>query len=239
MNIRVMVVDDVEVERRLLRGWIGAHPELELVGEASTVDAAREEIERLRPEAIFLDVQIGESDGFRLLRGLGWRPAVVFVSAWPHYAIDAFAVEAVDYLLKPVTAARFAATVQRLVRMHEGEAAGGLPLEAGDQICLASTTTSQVAPVAMIRALVADGDFTRALLAGTPEVLVCRRLGSFEGTLPSPPFVRLDRSLIVNATQIDRLERLGRNEARLWMRGLRAPLEIGRTAIERLRGLMP
>lgn len=226
-----MVVDDVEVERRLLRGWIGAHRELELV------DEARVEIERLKPDAVFLDVQIGESDGFRLLRGLGWRPAVVFVSAWPHYAIEAFAVEAVDYLLKPVEAARFAATVQRLVRSQEG--AGAMPLEAGDQICLSSTTASQVAPVGAIRALVADGDFTRTMLAGKPEVLVCRRLGSFEEMLPSPPFVRLDRSLIVNAPQIDRLERLGRNEARLWMRGLREPLEIGRTAIERLRGVMP
>ncbi len=239
MSIRVMVVDDMEVERRLLRGWIGAHRELELVGEASSVDEAREAIERLKPEAIFLDVQIGESDGFRLLRGLGWRPTVVFVSAWPHYAIDAFAVEAVDYLLKPVTGARFATTVQRLVRQRDGAGGAVMPLGAGDQICLASTTSSQVAPVAMIRALVADGDFTRALLAGTPEVLVCRRLGSFEEELPKPPFVRLDRSLIVNQSCIDRLERLGRNDARLWMRGLRAPLEIGRTAIERLRQVMP
>jgi len=239
MSIRVMVIDDVEVERRLLRGWIGAQPELELVGEASSVDEAREVIERLRPDAVFLDVQIGESDGFRLLRGLGWRPAVVFVSAWPHYAIDAFAVEAVDYLLKPVTAGRFATTVQRLVRVQDGSGAGVVPLGAGDQICLNSTTTSQVVPVGAMRALVADGDFTRALLAGKPEVLVCRRLGSFEETLPAPPFVRLDRSLIVNAPHVDRLERLGRNEARLWMRGLRQPLSVGRTAIERLRGVMP
>ncbi|MBN8711695.1 MAG: hypothetical protein BGO12_18305 [Verrucomicrobia bacterium 61-8] len=239
MSIRVMVVDDIEVERRLLRGLISAHRELELVGEASSVDEARVEIERLKPDVVFLDVQIGESDGFRLLRGLGWRPAVVFVSAWPHYAIDAFAVEAVDYLLKPVTGARFAATVQRLLRVLAGEGGLAVPLGAGDQICLASTMSSQVVPVAMIRALVADGDFTRALLAGTPEVLVCRRLGSFEEELPTPPFVRLDRSLIVNQSCIDRLDRQGRNAARLWMRSLRQPIEIGRTAIERLRGLMP
>ena len=239
MSIRVMVVDDVEVERRLLRGWIGAHPELALAGEASGVDEARVEIERLKPEAIFLDVQIGESDGFRLLRGLSWRPWVVFVSAWPHYAVDAFAVEAVDYLLKPVTAGRFATTVQRLVRMQDGMGGGAVPLGPGDQICMNSSTTAQVVPVGAIRALVADGDFTRAMLAGKPEVLVCRRLGTFEETLPAPQFVRLDRSLIVNAPHVDRLERLGRNEARLWMQGLRQPLEIGRTAIERLRSVMP
>lgn len=239
MSIRVMVVDDVEVERRLLRGCIGAHRDLELIGEAATVEDALEAIPRLRPDAVFLDVQIGESDGFWLLRGLNWRPWVVFVSAWPHYALDAFAVEAVDYLLKPVTPARFAATVQRLVRMQDGEGGAAVPLGAGDQVCLASTTSSQVVPMAMIRALVADGDFTRALLAGTPEVLVCRRLGSFEEALPKPPFVRLDRSLIVNLPCIDRLERHGRNDARLWMRGLRQPLEIGRTAIERLRSVMP
>lgn len=239
MSIRVMVVDDVEVERRLLRGWIGAHPELELVGEASSEDEARLAIERLKPDAIFLDVQIGESDGFRLLRGLGWRPTVVFVSAWPHYAIDAFAVEAVDYLLKPVTAVRFATTVQRLARVLDGMGGGAVPLGPGDQICLNSATTAQVVPVGSIRALVADGDFSRAMLAGKPEVLVCRRLGTFEETLPAPQFVRLDRSLIVNAPYVDRLERLGRNEARLWMQGLRQPLEIGRTAIERLRSVMP
>jgi two-component system LytT family response regulator len=237
MSIRVMVIDDVEVERRLLRGWIGAHRDLELVGEASSVDMAREEIGRLRPDVIFLDVQIGESDGFRLLRGLSWRPTVVFVSAWPHYAIDAFAVEAADYLLKPVTAARFATTVQRLVRLQEGGGTG--PLDSGDQICLNSTTSSQVVPVGAMRVLVADGDFTRVLVAGKPEVLVCRRLGAFEETLPMPPFARLDRSLIVNVPYIDRLERLGRNDARLWMQGLRVPLEIGRTAMERLRSLMP
>ena len=236
--IRVVVVDDMRVERLVLKNLVRSYDALELVGEAENALDGAKKIRVEKPDVVFLDVHMPGGDGFGLLQSLETPPHVVFVSASPGYAVQAFSVDAVDYLLKPVSPERFAATVVRLKRAVLKEE-DGAEVRYGtlDRICLRTTERTHILPVQSIMALEADGDFTRTIIAEEPHPIVaCRRLGDLDALLPSGNFLRVDRSLIINLYWVTRLERVSRNVSHLWMKGLRRPLNLGRTATERLRG---
>lgn len=237
--LRVMIVDDMPVHRVLLRKLIEKEPTLRLVGEANGVDAALEIIQREQPQVVFLDVQMPEKDGFSLLTHLVNPPKVVFVSAWPAFALQAFSVDAVDYLLKPVEPARFEATVQRLLRQFQPGEPAIVPHTSDDRICLRTTESTVIVPVQKIISLQASGDFSEVQIADQAPAFVCRRLGDFDDLLPSPPFSRLDRSLIVNLKRVLRASWITRDLMEVQMRGATKPLELGRTAGQRLRSQLP
>jgi two-component system LytT family response regulator len=112
--LRVLIVDDEAPARRYLRRLLEATADVHVAGEASTVEQARTSIRELRPDAVFLDIELTSGTGFDLLHGPDPAPAVVFVTAHDDYAARAFDVEAVDYLLKPVRPDRLAQTLARL-----------------------------------------------------------------------------------------------------------------------------
>lgn len=119
----VVIADDEPLVRRALRRFVESRPELTLVGEASDGAEAVELVERLRPELLFLDVQMPGLDGLAVARELGAeRPAIIFVTAFDRYAVDAFELHAVDYVLKPFDEERLARAVDRAVGQREGDA---------------------------------------------------------------------------------------------------------------------
>ena len=112
-SLRVLIVDDARLARRELRTLLAAIPWVACVGEADDVPAAREAILREQPDLVLLDVQMPSGEGFDVLDGLETVPMVVFVTAYEQYAVKAFEANAVDYLVKPFSRERFAATLQR------------------------------------------------------------------------------------------------------------------------------
>jgi two-component system LytT family response regulator len=238
LRIRVMVVDDVAVQRMVMRRLIGQHSFLEWIGEADGAEKAVGMIDELKPDVLLLDVQMPGLTGLELFARLKDPPKVVFASAWPTYAVDAFTLDAVDYLLKPVSPERFASTAKRLERLFTEDENPAIRHEPMDRICVRSTERTIFLPLPTVASLKADGDFTWVRDIHQPAILACRRIGEFEEILPSPPFIRLDRSLIVNLERVSKVERLSRNDAQVWMRGLEEPMEIGRTALARLQEVM-
>src|SRR5215471_4726074 len=111
-----MIVDDEHLARQAMRRLLAAHPDVEIVGEAEGVTDGLREIERTAPQLVFLDIELGGADGFDLLARLETSPVVVFVTAYAQYAVEAFAVNAVDYLLKPVDPERLAESLARAAR---------------------------------------------------------------------------------------------------------------------------
>lgn len=237
-KIGVVVIDDDLTGRKLLKTLIGQHDSLALLGLADSAASGADLIREERPDAIFLDIQMPGESGFDLLRGLTDPPKVVFVTCSPSHSLKAFEVEAVDYLLKPVMPPRFAATVQRLKRLFLPEPGPAQPHEASDRICLRANGQTHIVPLARLVALQAEGNFTRVHCADGSAVLSGRSIGDYAESLPSPPFARLDRSLIVNIDRMTRADRLSRNLSQLWIRGLSQPLELGRTATENLKGVL-
>lgn len=127
--LRTLVVDDEKLARDRLRGFLRAIEGVEVIGEATNGPEAVAMIEARRPDLVFLDVQMPGMDGFGVLRQLTHRPAVVFATAYDHYAVKAFEVEAADYLLKPISRDRLCAAVQRIRERQEAPPPGDADLQ--------------------------------------------------------------------------------------------------------------
>src|SRR5262245_20602904 len=126
--MKALIVDDERLARNELRRLLGRHPEIEIVGEAASAVQARRALEDLEPDLLFLDVQMPGETGFDLLASLDCVPLVVFTTAYDEYALRAFEVNALDYLVKPIEPRRLASTVSRLLA-RAGPAVGA-PAEA-------------------------------------------------------------------------------------------------------------
>lgn len=233
--MRVLIVDDEPLARSAMRRLLTGHAEIEIVGEAEGLGEARAAVERLRPDLVFLDIELdSDGDGFDLLDALDRPPIVVFVTAFAEHAVDAFAVNAIDYLLKPVDPARLA---ESLARAERQLALAVLPPGLGVVELKTPKRTILAAPADIV-ALRADGDFTRVFVAGQPALMILRTLASFEETLPVPPFLRLGRSVMINRDRLRSFEAPSRAAGRLTLDGMTEPLAIGRAAAARLREAM-
>ena len=232
--MRVLIVDDEPLARSAMRRLLAAHRQVEIVGEADSIAEATSAIERTRPQLVFLDIELGGGDGFDLLAALERPPIVVFVTAYAEHAVEAFAVDAVDYLLKPVAPERLAESLARVERQLAQAAQPSEP----EVIELKTPKRTVLAQPAEIVALRADGDFTRVHVAHQPEVMIWRTLAHFESLLPSPPFLRLGRSLIINRDRLRNIETQSRASARITLQGMADPLILGRAAAARLREAM-
>jgi len=126
--MRALLVDDERLARKELRRLLGRHPEIEIVGEAANAREARKTLESLNPNLLFLDVQMPGETGFELLASIDRVPVVVFTTAYDEYAVRAFEVNALDYLVKPVQSERLAATVARLLPPPVAPSTGAMRL---------------------------------------------------------------------------------------------------------------
>lgn len=232
--LRILIVDDEHLARQAMRRLLGPRADIEIVGEADGVASARKAVEATRPDVLFLDIELGSGqDGFGLLEALEKPPVVIFVTAYAEYAVEAFAVEAIDYLLKPVEPARLDEALARAARQ--------IALRAGPSSAVIELKTPRrtlLAPHADIAALEAEGDFTHVHVAGEPALMIWRTLSHFESILPSPPFLRLGRSLIINRDRLRRVDAPGRGGGHLVLDGMDKPIEIGRAATQRLRDVL-
>lgn len=228
--LRVLIADDEPLARRALRRLLASHAEVEIVGEADGVKQTIELVARLRPDLLLLDIEMNDGDGFDALSAMETPPKVVFVTAYAEHAVEAFAVEAVDYLLKPVAQERLDAALERVRRLM---AAG--PKHADDIIELRSPSRVVRSARSDILAVRAEGDFSHVIFASQPPLMILRNIGQFETLLPSPPFVRLGRSIIVNGERIRSITTRSRDEVRLTLEGMAEPIPLGRAAAARLK----
>jgi len=238
--LRVVLCDDERLALQRLRQLLAPHTNFKIVGEASNKAAALKLIRRERPDALFLDIQMPGATGFDLLKALHPPPKTVMVTAYAKYALQAFDLEAIDYLIKPVTPQRFAQALHRLVTACAKKAAiSKTPYSLQDRICLRTPHQSMVVPIDSIPLLQADGDFTRIHVPNSAPLMICQPLGSYEKILPFPPFARIDRSHLINLKKITRIDRKSRDEANLILEGVKDKIPIGRAAQLRLKDQLP
>jgi two-component system LytT family response regulator len=233
---RVVIIDDEPLARKGLRRLLSRHPSFKIVGEADSGATGATLIRKEKPDAVFLDVEMPGSTGFEMLSELDPRPRVVIVTAHAEHAMHAFDIEAVDYLHKPVTPARFDQAIRRLQTHQQGSASlSDQPYSKTDKICLRTPERTIVAAINSIPLLLAEGDFTRFHFTEHPPLMICHPLGDYEAVLPSPPFLRIDRSHIINLDLIVRMNRSSRDEAVLILEGVPEGIPLARTAQQRLK----
>lgn len=243
-SLRVLLVDDERLARKYLRELLGEHEGVCVVGEADGVADAAELARQLAPDVIFLDVQMPPASGFDLLPLLDPAPAIVFVTAHDDYAVRAFAASASDYLLKPVTPERLGLALQHVRRDQRARAVeGGVVSSAlglDDSLVLRDGGRLLRVRVREVAALVAEGSYTRVHFSSERSMLVLRRMADWETLLPAPPFLRAERSLIVNLKRVAGLDIRSRDDGMLRLEADGSPsLVLGRVAISRLRAAFP
>lgn len=203
--IRTLIVDDEPLARADLRRFLGAHASIEIVGQCGNGAEALAAIRAQRPDLVFLDVQMPECDGFDVLERLGSAPPViVFVTAYDRYALRAFEAGALDYLLKPFDAARFARTLARA--MDRVATMGAAPSPSSAQITIRSigeVVFLRVGDIDWIEA----ADYYACLHVGAATHILRRSLAELESDLLPSGFARTHRSTIVNLARVARLTR--------------------------------
>jgi two-component system LytT family response regulator len=224
--IRTLVVDDEPAARAAVRALLAADAEIAVVGECADGAEALEAVRAQRPDLLLLDVQMPEMDGFTLLHQLddAELPVVVFVTAHDRYALEAFEVHAVDYLLKPYDDARFRAALahaKQQVRRGRLDGAhglrrflGGLPAGEGPYLKrLVTRAAGRIGIVAVEQVdwIEADGDYAR-IHAGRDVHPLRETMKLLEARLDPARFVRIHRSIIVNVERIKELQPYFRNE---------------------------
>jgi len=201
--MKALVVDDEPLARLELRRLLAAFPWVEIVGAAGNIDEARARIEELTPDVVFLDIQMPGGTGFDLLTQLERVPRIVFTTAYDQYAVKAFEVNALDYLLKPIEPERLAATLLKIqATPAPGVAAANAPLE---QLFIRDGPRCWFVPLREVSVFTADGNYVR-LLWGKERPLLGRSLSALEEKLDPKRFFRVNRSQIVNLDFIRRVE---------------------------------
>ncbi len=228
--IRALLIEDQAAVRADLRALLAAHPEIEVVGEADSLKAARLLLARPDYDLVFLDVQIIGGTGFEVVPHVRTGARVIFVTAHDHYALRAFEVNALDYLLKPVKAERLASALARVNGSESPASPAATPrlLAWGDVVHLNSGTAARFALVADLAAIEAEENYSRVHLADAERVLVRRSLKAWEEILPPTQFMRVHRTTIVNLTQIIRYRRAGPKTILLGVKGVDAEVPVGR-----------
>jgi two-component system LytT family response regulator len=215
--MKTLLIDDEHLARKELRHLLTAHPEIEIVGEAANVTEALRLIPSLRPKLLFLDIEMPVRNGFDLLSALpAPHPHVIFVTAYDAFAVRAFQVNALDYLLKPVEPARLAEALARIGRKNERPDDDSTsdktpahdpetPFQEEDRVFVREGDRCWFVPLKEIALLEAQGNHTRVYLRGE-RPLLRRSLASMEKRLPGTLFVRANRGQLVNRSFIEKME---------------------------------
>lgn len=211
--IKAILIDDERLARMELRKLLAEFPEIEIIAEAANANEGIEKIESLGPDLIFLDIQMPGKTGFEMLAGLDFVPNVIFTTAYDEYALKAFEVNALDYLLKPVEPKRLADAIQKLQLQEDKEIAGGScssllnrSLLAEDaQVFVKDGERCWFIKLCDIRLFESVGNYAKVYF-GNNKPLILKSLNALEERLDEKTFFRANRKHIVNLRMIDKIE---------------------------------
>ncbi len=212
MQKRVIIIDDERLARKELKKLLEDFPELEVVDEAANVEEGISKIELHNPDLIFLDIQMPGKTGFDLLRELNRTPEVIFTTAYDEYALKAFEVNALDYLLKPIEPKRLADALQKLDEENEdvsvsnvSSTPGRFTLNENDQVFVKDGERCWFVKLAEIRMFESVGNYARVYF-GVNKPLILKSLNALEERLDQRVFFRANRKHIVNLRMIEKVE---------------------------------
>ncbi len=204
MTMKALIIDDERLARKELANLLLQHPHIQVVGEAAHADEAEGLIEQLRPDLLFLDINMPGRSGLELLEGLEQSPQVIFVTAYDEHALKAFELNALDYLMKPVDPARLEAAIGRLREPDRTEAQRGT-LREDDQIFLKDGDKCWFVTLRDVRWFESEGNYVRVRFHDQ-KPLVLRSLNKLEEKLDPQVFFRANRKHIINLRWVEGIE---------------------------------
>ena len=246
-KIRTIVIDDEKLAREITKGYLSKHPEIEIIAECSNGFDAIKKINEDKPDLIFLDIQMPKISGFEMLELLDDPPAIIFTTAYDQYAIKAFEVSAVDYLLKPFSEERFNdalkksytlikdkfqqnSTIKNIIDHHDEK------IEFLDRVVIKDGSKISIVPVESIKWIEAQDDYVM-INSEQGRFLKKKTMKFFENHLDENMFIRIHRSYIINADFIQHLEQKGKESYQLILKNGRE-LPVSKTGLSKLKSTL-
>ena len=235
--LRTLIADDEPIACQALCRMLSQFEEIEVCGQAESIHQAATLAREERIDVIYLDIELFGENGFDLIPMLDSDIAVIFVTAFNQYAIRAFEVNALDYLLKPVTRERLAETIRRLCHRTAPppESTGVRNLRITDKVLVKDNKRRRLLELKKVYSIEADGDFTVLRSIDGQKGMIWRGLREWEDVLPAETFIRIHRGLILNLDCIVSFETISGNRLRIYCKGAPEPLHASRRMTPILR----
>jgi two-component system, LytTR family, response regulator len=211
MSIKALIIDDERLARNELKKLLEEHSEIAVIDEATNANEGIEKIDLHNPDLIFLDIQMPGKTGFDLLAELEKAPKVIFTTAYDEYALKAFEVNALDYLMKPIEPKRLADAVHKFQDEVAKEKLGAVasvnrgPLSENDQVFVKDGERCWFVKLSDIRLFESVGNYAKVFF-GTNKPLILKSLNALEERLDDKTFFRANRKHIINTKWIDKIE---------------------------------
>lgn len=238
-EITAVIVDDERMARKMLRTLLAEHPYVQIVGEASNITQAIEVIRETNPEVVFLDIQMPGASGFELLNQIEVSFKVIFVTAFDNFALRAFEVNALHYLLKPVDPDALAQAIHRLTPQTVAESVAPesveTRLQADDPILLTSGERQHLVKISAIKVIHAEREYSNVITRDGQRFLMRKSMSDWEAKLSDVGFVRIHRSVIINPDFIDRIEKDEAGNYQAFLVNESEALPISRRSLAQLR----
>jgi len=233
-NIKAVIVDDERLARNVLKNALSDFSNIIIAGEANNVSSAIRVIKKVKPNVIFLDIQMPGESGFDLLEKIDTNFHVIFVTAYDKYAIRAFEVNALDYILKPVKKSRLKNTIDRLIANTKQDTPN---IETGynDKLLLNVSGRMKLIAINKIVKVCADKDYSLVTTGDNKEYRLLKSLKEWEEKLPVKNFRRVHRSTIINLELICRIEKSENDNYKIFLRGINTPVIMSRRYTAQLK----
>lgn len=207
--MKALVIDDERLARKELISLLSQYPKVEIVGEAVNADDAEEQIGKLAPDVLFLDIQMPGRNGFELLESLDNVPKVIFTTAYDEYALKAFEVNALDYLLKPIRKDRLDECIQKVTDEAEREAARPdepiHKLDLNDQVFVKDGDKCWFVKLSNVRLFESDGNYIKVYFDNF-KPMIHKSLNALDKKLDDRSFFRASRKHIINLSWVESIE---------------------------------
>ena len=229
-KFKALIIDDERLARKELQFLLNGFPEIEVIGEAGSVEQAINLIENITPDVIFLDIQLRNENGFDLLEKTDIEFDVVFVTAYDEFAIRAFEINALDYLLKPVNPLRLKKTIERLAtkKSTKEPETKQAKLNYDDNLILKINNAIRLINIKNIKCINAEGDYSRIITDDGKKGLILKSMKAWENLLPENKFIRIHRSTIINLDFVEKIEKWFNFTYRVWLKDIEDPYQVGR-----------
>ncbi len=205
--MKALIIDDERLARKELIKLLEEHPSIEVAGEAQNADEAEQLITDLNPDVLFLDIQMPGRTGFQLLESLDTVPLVVFTTAYDEFALKAFEINALDYLLKPITAERLGEAVHKIQEKERMRSGRGRDQKLGleDQVFVKDGERCWFVSLANIRLFESDGNYIKVYF-DTNRPMIHKSLNALDEKLDERSFFRASRKHIINLSWVEGIE---------------------------------
>jgi two-component system LytT family response regulator len=233
-NRTCVVIDDEDLARLTLRNKLTYFPNIEVIGEANSIKEGMEVINNLKPDLLFLDIQLSDGTGFDLLNKLEFTGEIIFVTAYDEYAIRAFEINAVDYLLKPISNKRLKDAIEKLnKKLSTDSNVNIVKLNYDDRLMV--THKKSVIKINSIISINASREYSYVYTVEGKEYLTSKSISEWDNKLPDQNFCRVHRSTIINFDFINKINHQVTGTAEVFMQGLSEPLRISRNYFRKLK----